>query len=60
MEVQFGSAISIKFPNARIIYWETTKKTPDEVTLTLSFPDGEYYHYECGEWENERRIENEQ
>ena len=28
-----GSKISIKFPNAKIIYWETTKKTPDEVTL---------------------------
>jgi hypothetical protein len=40
-----GSKISIKFPNAKIIYWETTKKTPDEVTLTLGFPDGEHYNY---------------
>jgi hypothetical protein len=40
-----GSKISIKFPNARIIYWETTKKAPDEVTLTLGFPDGEHYNY---------------
>jgi hypothetical protein len=40
-----GSKISIKFPDARIIYWETTKKTPDEVTLTLGFPNGEHYNY---------------
>jgi hypothetical protein len=37
-----GSRISLKFPNARIIYWETTKKTPDEVTLSLEFADGNY------------------
>jgi hypothetical protein len=40
-----GSRISMKFPNARIIYWETTKKTPDEVTLSLEFPDGKNYNY---------------
>ncbi|GHS90254.1 hypothetical protein AGMMS49957_15840 [Synergistales bacterium] len=40
-----GSKISIKFPNARIIYWETTKKTPDEVTLSLEFSEGEQYNY---------------
>jgi hypothetical protein len=40
-----GSRISMKFPNARIIYWETTKKTPDEVTLSLEFSDGGKYNY---------------
>jgi hypothetical protein len=40
-----GRTISIKFPNARIIYWETTKKTPDEVTLSLEFPEGGHYDY---------------
>ncbi|GHV38109.1 hypothetical protein FACS1894187_16410 [Synergistales bacterium] len=40
-----GSKISIKFPSARIIYWETTKKTPDEVTLSLEFSEGEQYNY---------------
>jgi ribosome recycling factor len=40
-----GSRISMKFPNARIIYWETTKKTPDEVTLSLEFSDGGNYDY---------------
>ncbi|GHV34381.1 hypothetical protein FACS1894187_04840 [Synergistales bacterium] len=40
-----GSKISIKFPNARVIYWETTKKTPDEVTLSLEFSEGEQYNY---------------
>ncbi|GHS94722.1 hypothetical protein AGMMS50276_08070 [Synergistales bacterium] len=40
-----GSKISIKFPNARIIYWETTKKTPDEVTLSLEFSESEHYDY---------------
>jgi len=40
-----GERITIKFPNARIIYWETTKRTPDEVVLTLEFPDGGSYDY---------------
>jgi hypothetical protein len=37
--------ISIKFPDARIIYWETTEKTPDEVVLSLEFPEGGSYEY---------------
>jgi hypothetical protein len=40
-----GSVISMKFPSARIIYWETTKKTPDEVTLSLEFTDGGKFDY---------------
>jgi predicted transposase/invertase (TIGR01784 family) len=40
-----GSKISIKFPNAKVIYWETTKKTPDEVTLSLEFPEGGLHEY---------------
>jgi predicted transposase/invertase (TIGR01784 family) len=40
-----GERITLKFPNARIIYWETTKKTPDEVILALEFPDGGRYDY---------------
>jgi hypothetical protein len=40
-----GGKISIKFPDARIIYWETTKHTPDEVTLSLEFPEGGNYEY---------------
>jgi hypothetical protein len=37
--------ITIPFPAARIIYWETTHKTPDTVTLRLQFPDGNHYDY---------------
>jgi hypothetical protein len=37
--------VTLKFPAARIIYWETTNKTPNEVTLRLEFPDGNYYDY---------------
>ena len=40
-----GQKITVKFPNARIIYWETTKRTPDEVVLSLEFPEGGNYDY---------------
>jgi len=40
-----GQKISVRFPNARIIYWETTERTPDEVTLSLEFSDGGSYDY---------------
>jgi hypothetical protein len=31
--------LTITFPQARVLYWETTKKTPDEITLHIIFPD---------------------
>ncbi|MDR3353825.1 MAG: hypothetical protein LBO21_02155 [Synergistaceae bacterium] len=37
--------ITIRFPNARIIYWEITNEVPDEVMLSLEFPDGGRYDY---------------
>jgi hypothetical protein len=37
--------ITVKFPEARIIYWETTSRTPDEAILSLEFPDGGHYDY---------------
>ena len=40
-----GQKISVKFPDARIIYWETRKHMPDEVTLSLEFPSGRNYDY---------------
>jgi hypothetical protein len=40
-----GEKISIRFPDARIIYWETTGNTPDKVTLSLEFPEGGCYDY---------------
>jgi predicted transposase/invertase (TIGR01784 family) len=40
-----GQKITLKFPNAKIIFWEATKKMPDEVVLTLEFPEGEPYDY---------------
>jgi hypothetical protein len=39
------NVIEIRFPDARIIYWETSRNTPDEVTLRLKFPDGKYHDY---------------
>lgn len=39
------NVIEVRFPNAKIIYWETTGKTPDEVTLRLKFSDGKHYDY---------------
>ena len=40
-----GKTISLRFPDARIIYWESTGHTPDEVTLSLSFPGNGHYDY---------------
>ena len=40
-----GEKIWLRFPNTRIIYWETTARTPDEVTLSLEFPEGGNYDY---------------
>jgi hypothetical protein len=40
-----GQVISVKFPDARIIYWETTERTPDEVTLSIKFPGDFKYDY---------------
>jgi hypothetical protein len=32
-------SLTISFPQARILYWETTRRTPDNVTLHIVFPD---------------------
>jgi hypothetical protein len=39
------NVITVRFPKARILYWETSGKTPDEVTLRLIFPDETHYDY---------------
>ncbi|MDR3076337.1 MAG: hypothetical protein LBU26_03460, partial [Synergistaceae bacterium] len=44
-EASEDGKISIKFPGARVIYWETTAETPDEAVLSLEFPDGGHYNY---------------
>ena len=41
-----GSRIRLKMPFARILYWETTRKTPDKVALELEFEDGTLHTYE--------------
>ena len=38
--------VIIKFPNAKVIFWETTSKAPDMMTLRLMFPDGNHFDYE--------------
>ncbi|MDR2527873.1 MAG: hypothetical protein LBD04_02495 [Synergistaceae bacterium] len=40
-----GQEISLKFPDARIIYWESTGRAPDVVMLSLLFPDGSSHDY---------------
>jgi hypothetical protein len=38
--------INLSFPQVRVIYWETTRKTPDKLTLNLIFPDGKRHKYQ--------------
>ncbi|GHU49308.1 hypothetical protein FACS1894200_07810 [Spirochaetia bacterium] len=38
--------IPLLMPEARIIYWETSRKTPDKVTLRFVFPDDSKHDYE--------------
>jgi hypothetical protein len=40
------NVITVKFPSPMVLYWETTKSTPDTVILRLEFPDGKSYDYE--------------
>jgi predicted transposase/invertase (TIGR01784 family) len=39
------NVITIRFPKARILYWETSGKAPNEATLRLIFPDETRYDY---------------
>jgi hypothetical protein len=41
-----GGIITVQFPQARVIYWETSRKTPDRLQLNLIFPDGTGHRYE--------------
>lgn len=38
--------ITLPFPQVRVIYWETSRKTPDTLTVNLVFPDGTRHKYE--------------
>jgi DNA-binding transcriptional MerR regulator len=38
--------ITLTMPEARVIYWETSRKTPDRVTLRIIFPDTTEHCYE--------------
>jgi hypothetical protein len=35
-----GHTLTIHIPDARVIYWETTRNTPDRELLRFEFPDG--------------------
>jgi predicted transposase/invertase (TIGR01784 family) len=37
--------ITLPFPQVRVIYWETTRKTPDTLTLNLVFPNWKLHKY---------------
>jgi hypothetical protein len=43
--VEEDNVSTICFPKAKILYWETSGKTPDEVTLRLIFPDETRHDY---------------
>jgi hypothetical protein len=38
-------SLTIRFPQARVLYWETTKKTPDHLTLHIIYPDGSRHDF---------------
>jgi hypothetical protein len=38
--------ITLTMPEARVIYWETSRKTPDTVTVRIIFPDKTEHCYE--------------
>jgi hypothetical protein len=38
--------ITLTMPDARVIYWETSRKTPGKVTLRIIFPDATEHCYE--------------
>jgi hypothetical protein len=40
--------ITIPFPKARVLYWETTKNTLDTARLRLIFPDGTPHEFSVG------------
>jgi predicted transposase/invertase (TIGR01784 family) len=37
--------ITLTFPQARVLYWETTKATPDTLVLRLVFPDNSVHNF---------------
>jgi hypothetical protein len=41
-----GDVTTLDIPAARIVYWETTRRTPDKVTTRLVFPDKTTHDYE--------------
>ncbi|MDR1324641.1 MAG: hypothetical protein LBK00_01220 [Treponema sp.] len=41
-----GNLTTLTMPAARIIYWETTRRTPDKETVRLVFPDKTTHDYE--------------
>jgi hypothetical protein len=41
-----SESITLTLPDARIIYWETSQKTPDTVTIRIIFPDKTEHAYE--------------
>jgi hypothetical protein len=40
-----GERITLKMPTARVLYFESTPRTPDTATLCLEFPDGRCFEY---------------
>ncbi|MDR0554439.1 MAG: hypothetical protein LBG76_06550, partial [Treponema sp.] len=38
-------SLTIRFPRARVLYWETTRKTPDNITLRIIYPDGSRHDF---------------
>jgi predicted transposase/invertase (TIGR01784 family) len=38
-QTEEDGSLTISFPQARILYWETTKRTPENITLHIVYPD---------------------
>jgi hypothetical protein len=43
-------SVTIPLPKTKVLYWETSGKVPDEVTVHLIFPDGTLHSYKPKSW----------
>jgi flagellar biosynthesis/type III secretory pathway protein FliH len=44
--IEADESITLTMPDTRIVYWETSRRTPNQVTLRIIFPDKTVHMYE--------------
>jgi hypothetical protein len=44
-KIEEDGSLTITFPQARVLYFETTKKTPEKLTLHIVYPDRSQHDY---------------